>query len=351
MKRLAAFWSGMVIACSAIGGAYAQEVPAYRAEHSVTGTIRIWGPPSMSAVTKYWAEGFQKFHPGARIETTLKGSATAMPGLYSGRADIALLGRENNLTDDNGFGRVKQYKPLRIALMGGSLDVPGKADALVVFVHKDNPLERLSLDQLDAIFGYEHRRGLASIRTWGELGVMGEWSEQPIRLHAYDAQTGTGDFFRRVVLGGSHKMNWDRLIEYKDARRADGTIRKAAEQSIEAMRDDRYAMAISSLRHANDTIKPLALANTTAGPYHFATRQTLIARSYPLARPTYAFVDHAPGSAFDPNLREFLRYALSREGQADVLRDRGYLPLSAEALAQGVKTLDETNRVGKVGAR
>lgn len=322
----------IVVACLALGltcAAVRAEAPAYVPRGTVQSTIRIWAPQPMAAVAQYWTEGFRRFHPDARIEWTLKGSAAGVPGLYSGKADIALLGRENNLTDDNGFGRVKQYPPMRLQLMGGSLGVPGKSDALVVYVHRDNPLARISLAQLDAAFGVEGRRGVAPIRTWGDLGVDGEWASQPIHLHGYDIQTGTGGWFRREVLQGSFKLHWDGLREYKDARHGDGTSYKAAAQIADAMRDDRLGLAIGSLRYRTEAMKPIAVAADATGPYVDATRQSVIERRYPLARSTYAFIDRPPDTVIRPDVAEFLRYALSREGQADVDRDRGYLPLPA----------------------
>lgn len=345
MTSLSKILIGLVCASLVYTNVSAAETPTpYRVEQPVSETIRIWGPASMSAVTRNWVEGFKRFHPDAKFEITLKGSASAMPGLYSARADIALIGRENNLTDNNGFGRVKQYKPLRLELMGGSVAVPGKGDALVVLVHKDNPIAQLSVDQLDALFGYERRRGLPAIRTWGDLGLVGEWADKSVNLHTYDLRTGTGDYFRRIVLGGSHKMNWDAITEYKDSRRSDGTLRKAAESISAAASLDRYALAISSLRHVPETLKPIALAASADQPYVQANTESVIARSYPLSRPTYAFVDVPPGKAMEPKLREFLRYALSVEGQNDIARDRGFVPLSSERSATQLQVL-EASRV------
>src|SRR5258708_22327637 len=177
----------------AILGARAEEgIPAYQPEGAVVGSVRIWGHPYMAGVAKRWSEGFARFHPGAKVEARLIGSDTAIPGLYSGNADIALMGRENDVTDDNGFSRPKQYKFTRLELMNGSLAVPDKSDALVVFVHKDNPTLRLTLAELDAIVGCERRRGHAAILTWGDLGLGGEWADKPVHPHIYDAGTRTG---------------------------------------------------------------------------------------------------------------------------------------------------------------
>ncbi len=301
----------------AILGARAEEgIPGYQPEGAVAGSVRIWGHPYMAGVAKRWSEGFARFHPGAKVEARLMGSDTAVPGLYSGNADIALMGRENNITDDNGFSRPKQYKFTRFELMNGSLDAPGKSDALVVFVHKDNPLARMTLAELDAIVGCERRRGSAPIRTWGDLGLGGEWAARPIRVHTYDADTGNGIFFQHVVMRDSRKMNWERITEYKDRRNHDRSVLRAGQQIVDAVGNDRYALGISGARFAIPQAKALALAEKEGGAYYLPTRETLVARSYPLARATYAFVDVPPGKPMDAKVREFLRYVLSREGQA-----------------------------------
>jgi phosphate transport system substrate-binding protein len=305
------------------------------------GTLRIWGQENMSAVVKYWAEGFQRFHPEIKVEPRLMGSATAVPGLYSGQADIALLGRENNVTDDNGFSRPKQYKFQRFELMNGSLDVVGKTPALAVLVHRDNPVAKLTLAQLAAIAGCDHRQGSHEVLTWGQMGATGAWADKPIRLYTYDAETGTGLFFLHVVLNDSRKLNWDRVKDYKDIKRADGSIYRAAEQIVNALRADPYGVAVSSLRYATADVKPVAIAAKDGGPFVLPTRDPVVARTYPLSRSTYAIVDQPPGKPLDAKVKEFLRYTLSREGQADILRDRGYLPLSLDVLAEQWKKIKD----------
>ena len=119
--------------------------------------IRIWGPDAMREVAQRWADSYRAVHPELRFELTMKGSDTAMPGLYTGKADIALLARETTITDDNGFLRNKSYPPTRLELMRGSLATPGKAPALVLLVHAANPLRAITLDQITALFGCKGR--------------------------------------------------------------------------------------------------------------------------------------------------------------------------------------------------
>lgn len=335
---------GLVIACAVSAQAWAQELasaPQYQPGQKVSGTISIRGDESMSAVTRNWAEGFRRYQPDINFDIRLMGTATAMPALYTNQADIALLGRESNVTDDSGFLHVLYYTPIRFELMTGSLDAPGKTYALVIYVHKDNPLSKLTLAQVDAVFGCEHRRGLNDIRTWGQLGLTGEWKDKPINLYGYDAETGTGQFFLHTVLADSRKMNWEHLKEFKGIRNADGSTYESGQQIIDALRRDRFGLAVSGVRYANPEVKVVALAARDGGPFYQATKENLVARNYPLTRVTYAFVNQPPGKPIDPKVKEFLRYVFSREGQQDTARGGGgFLPLGQEAIQEQLRKLN-----------
>jgi phosphate transport system substrate-binding protein len=313
----------------------------YQPHQRVAGTIRIWGDEHMAGVTSLWAAGFKKFQPGVHFEYQLKGSGAAMPGIYHNVADLALLGRESDLTDDNGFFKsVGGYPPLRLELMNGSLTEPEKSGAPALFVHKDNPLAKLTVVELDAIFGDEHRRGSRNIRTWGDLGLTGEWTDKPIMLYAADAESEAGMHFTRTVLAESRKMNWDHLTEFSEGKRADGSLLASGAQIVDALRKDRYGLALANVRYARPEVRTLAIAANEAAQHFQPTRENLISRKYPLARRTYAFVNRRPGKPVEPALREFLRYVLSQEGQKDIVRERGYLPLAGDVLAEQARKLD-----------
>lgn len=323
------FLPAAVLALCAVN-ASGQEGAPYVPRQAVADTIRVWGDEHMAGVCRRWAEGFRQFHPRAEFVFQLDGSGTAMPGIYHQVADLALLGRESDLTDDNGFFKsAGGYPPLQLELMNGSVDDPAKSGAPAVFVNRDNPLSRLTLAQLEAIFGDEHRRGPRNIRTWGDLGLGGEWKDQPITLYAPDAESEAGVNFTRAVLLESRKMNWEHLTELADGR-----------QAVEALHTQRYGMAIANLRYADPAVKVLAIAAHEAAPYVVPSRKSVIDRSYPLARRTYAFVNRKPGQPIQPALREFLRYVLSLNGQRDIVLEGGYLPLSAGVLDTELKKVD-----------
>jgi phosphate transport system substrate-binding protein len=320
-------WIVLVLCVLAVRAQSVGSPPRYQAEPKVDGVIRIWGDEQMETVMKRWQSGFRKQHPSVRFETKLLGTGTGMAGLYSGVADIAVLGRDATSSEVMAFEWVFKYKPQSVQVATGSLDVPGKTFAIGVLVNKDNPLTKLTLTQLDAIFGTEHRRGARNIRTWGDLGLMGEWKDKPINVYGYDTETNTGSFFKRAVLNGSDKWNCD-LREFADSKQPNGSQLDAGQRISEALAHDRYGIAYGNLRYVDRQVKPVALSLTDEGPFYEATKENLIQRKYPLTRAVSFYVNRAPGQPLDPKVKEFLRYILSQEGQQEVGQDRDFMKLS-----------------------
>jgi phosphate transport system substrate-binding protein len=267
------------------------------------------------------------------------GTASAIGALYAGAGDLAIMGREIRPFEISAFERVFRYPPLGVDITTGSLDIRNMDFALNVFVHKNNPLGKLTLTQVDAIFGCEHLRGPRNIRTWGELGLTGEWKDKPINVYGFPINRGFAVFFQDAALGGSRKWNED-LKEFGDVRQPDSTLRDGGLRILEALARDPYGIAYSNLHYMNGQVKPLALAATDGGPYYEATKENLIQRKYPLTRFITTFVNRAPGRPLDPKVKEFLRYILSREGQQEVVRDGNYLPLSEEAVLAQLRKLE-----------
>ena len=298
--------------------------------------IRIWGTPAMLGLAEQWAEVYSGRHPGVRFEYVMKGSDSAIHGLVGGVADIALMGRENDIVDDNGFSRPKQYHAMRIEIATGSVSVPGKSDAIAVMVHRDNPLASLTLDQLARIVDCGDQR--RPIATWGDLGVKGARAGRPIRVHAYDFSTRTGLWFQNRVTGKDRRMCWDRIAEYSDMRRLDGTTAAAADRAGDGGRSDPDALVIANAAQARAGLKLVALGEK--GKSLLPTRANIASRAYPLTRRAYAFIDRAPGKAVAPHILDFLRFVLSAEGQKLVERDNGYLPLDRQIAAAQLSILE-----------
>jgi ABC-type phosphate transport system substrate-binding protein len=212
----------------------------------------------MAALLNRWQAEYRKTHPAVQFENKLMGSASAMAGIYTGVAELAWMGHELRTEESMAFEWVFQYKALGIEVATASVDQYDHGAQLVIFVHRDNPITRLNLAQLDAIFGSEHRRGSPNIRTWGELGLNGEWAAHQIHPYGYDAETEAGSFFRGTVLSGSYKWNCD-LTAFRDEQLADGKTVDAAPHILAALTTDRYGIAYAKVRYATPNVKTLAL--------------------------------------------------------------------------------------------
>ena len=303
-----------------------------------TTVIRSWGNEEMSGVLDRWQAGFRKTHPGVQFENKLMGPASAMAGIYTGVADLAWMGHELRTEESMAFEWVFQYKALGVEIATASLDRYDHGAQLVIFVHRDNPIGKLTLEQLDGIFGSEHRRGGKNIRTWGDLGLTGEWATRPIHPYGYDAETEAASFFRQTVLSESYKWNCE-LKAFRDAQLSDGRIVDAAPQIVAALAADRDGIAYAKLRYAQPRVKALALAGNGAN-YVEPLREAVQKRMYPITRSIAVYLNRDPGQPANPAVKEFLRYVLSRDGQREIELDGGYLSLTPEMAAAQLRKLD-----------
>ncbi len=304
-------------------------MPRYRAEAAREGTLRVLGNSHMETLMRLWEQGFRRHHPGTAFQDKYLGTANAIAGLYLETADLALMGREIMPMEDIAYRRAFPEGPLGIAVATASFNVPLETFAFAIFVNRRNPIGKLSLRELDAIFGCERKLGApAAITTWGDLGLGGEWAARPIRMHGYETTSGLGYFFEQTVLGGSHKWNCG-LHEYANAYAADRKLlANAGDLIVKAVEQDDAAIGFCGFGHATGGVKALALEGRDGGSVAL-TRENVANRTYPLTRTVYIFIRRKPAT---PLVLEFLRYVLSAEGQQDVARQNVYLPLPAGAV-------------------
>ena len=329
------------------------DLPHYVPRARITGEIRLWGSNYFSDgnLARYWQEGFAQFHPGATFTYHLKSPTSAIPSLYTGVADIGVgkVTFESTLTFQRQFG----YLPLKLTVVTGSLDVAGWHDAQCIFVHKDNPLAQLSISQLDGIFGSmrsggwqgiewhpEFARGPESdIRTWGQLGLAGEWATRPIHVYGLDPRNGAAIGFSNRVLKGSDKWS-ETLRMYANFARPDGSLAISATMLVQDVGRDPSAIGYGGIENLTPKTKVLAVAAEDGGPYIKPTLRSVQDRSYPLADEVYMVLNRPPGRRLDPKLDEYLRYVLSREGQEAVERDGKYLPLTGALVREQLQKLN-----------
>jgi phosphate transport system substrate-binding protein len=319
----------------------AEQLPLYQPHEQVSGTIRIGGSHHHDVLLKNWEEGFHAVQPGVRFENTLKSTANAVPALSFGLIDIGIMGRGILPLETLEFRRELRYPPTELAVATGSYDVTLETAAFAIIVRKDNPLAQLSLKQLDAIFGYEHKRGASqNIRTWDQLGLTGEWVGKSV--HTYGFAIARFDrFFEDVVFAGSSKWNPD-IHEYSDVYPPDGNPPPTIFSGTLMMKDlaqDKYGIAYCSIASLTPQVKAIALSEADSGPFVPLTAENVANRSYPLSRSIYMYVNRAPGKALEPAIEEFLRYILSRDGQRQVSLQKVYYPLTPALVQAGLNTL------------
>src|SRR5262245_57128508 len=117
----------VALASVSVAGQNLESLPHYHSSQAVSGTIRIWGNDRMQDLMDHWQAGFRKYQPNVRLETKLLGTGTGMAGLYTGAADLALMGRYSTAKEIQAFEWVFKYRPLGVDVATGSLAAPGKA--------------------------------------------------------------------------------------------------------------------------------------------------------------------------------------------------------------------------------
>jgi phosphate transport system substrate-binding protein len=339
-------------------------IAQYVPEQKIEGTIRQWGNNYLadSGLMKVWQDEFRKHHPNVKFEDNLYSSSVAFPGLISGAADLAPMGRQALWDELKGFERegakggdegVGSTEVVEIIMATGSYNVRGWTFALGVYVHKDNPINQLTIDQLDGIFGSQRDGGwngltwdtsLArgpekNIRTWGQLGLKGEWANKPIQVYGYNMKYHFNDEIDKKVLKGSSKWN-ETMRAFSNAAglKADGTLTAGGELIMNALSNDRFGIAYTGIPFLTPQTKALAL-DAGDGKFVPLTLETVQDRSYPLIRDVYYYFKREKGKPVDPKVREFLRYVLSREGQTAIQQDAKYLPLPASVVREQLEKL------------
>ena len=329
---------GIVLVTATYGSCALQQttLPAYSPVAIQSGIIRSWGDDAMRSTMTAWERAFRIYHPEITFQDTLLGTATSMAGIITSTSDLSLMGRPVTVNEVIGFEWVFRVKPLGIQVMNGSLLAEGRSPALAVFVSRSNPLQQISISQLAAILGCP--ADSKEPVTWALAGAGGVWRNKPIHAFLYDNQTGTGAFLQQAIQSNKDCWNWEIVREFKDTTRQDGSAYPAAEQIVEALKHDPSGLAISTLAYADPEIKALSLAGSGAAVP--LTRETITSSSYPLARGVYIYINRGKDKPVDPKVKEFLRFILSREGQALVQDQGDYLPLNPTMAQEQWKKLE-----------
>ena len=322
MNQRSLIRAGLALAAlSTTGWAQAVEVdkrlPEYSPTSAVSGTIKSVGSDTMNNLMSLWGEGFRSVYPSVKIEIEGKGSSTAPPALIAGTSTFGPMSRQMKKGELDAFEAKFGYQPLAI---------PTSIDMLAVYVHKDNPIEGLTLQQVDAIFSKTRKGGLErDIRTWGDLGLTGEWANKPISLYGRNSASGTYGYFQKIALFTG---------DYKDSVKE----QPGSSSVVQAVASDKYAIGYSGIGYKTADVRAVPLAYDKGSPMIAAQADNAYSGEYPLSRFLWLYVNRKPNTDLDPLRAEFLRYVMCREGQKDVVKD-GYYPVTAEIASDNLRKL------------
>ncbi|MBI3603618.1 MAG: phosphate ABC transporter substrate-binding protein [Nitrospirae bacterium] len=310
----------------------------------VSGTMRLAGSDTMQPLINRLASEFRRRHPDVQVTISGGGSAIILQeflgtekskvervttgGLIvtmkkSETAGSVLLAASSRPLSDQ---EVEQfvvrygYEPLAF---------PVAMDAVGIYVHRNNPMPSLTLDQVDAIFSTTRQRGAPeAINRWGQLGLSNGWENAQIRLYGRNQKSGTQGFFKDHVL-----LSGDFVPSIQEE--------PGAASVILALGRDPFGIGYSGIGLQASTVRLVPLAEKSGMPAVAPSLPSVMDGSYPLRRFLYFFISKAPQTPFSPVAREFLAFANSRDGQEAVIR-AGFYPLPLKQAEQNLAILTST---------
>ena len=315
------------------------------------GVIRIHGTELTQHLIHLWEDGFLKQHPLPRFNDQMW--PTGFSGLAADTADINVMGHEAWYSDLKALEGMWGYDPQEIIYATGGFNLKkGNTPATIFFINKDNPLRGLTIEQIDGIFGAARTGGWKGtqwdtsvargpekdLRTWGQLGLTGQWADKPIHVYGLDATLSNwSGMIQRVAFQGGDKWN---PAMHEIVR---GGVEFPADAEIVAdVGDDPYGIGFNLARvvQNNAAVTAVPIAKTAAGPYVQASDQTCYDRTYPFANQLEIYINHKPGTPIAPRIKAFLSYILSREGQQAVVDDGIFIPLNPQILNAELRKLE-----------
>lgn len=307
MNRLTAALAASVFLMGA--PAMAQSVdpalPNYEAVSGVSGNLVSIGSDTLNNLMTLWSEGFRGFYPNVAVQIQGAGSGTAPPALVEGTAQFGPMSRPMRGTEIEEFEARYGYPPIPMR---------GAIDGIGVFVHKDNPIECLSMQQVDAIFSSTRSGGAdAAITTWGEAGLTGDWADRPVAMYGRNSASGTYGYFREVALFGG-----DYSPEVRE--------QPGSSTVIQGVASDIGGIGYSGIGYATADVRAVAISAEPGGECFEPSAEHAGSGAYPIARFLYIYMNVDPNADLEPLRAEFVRYVYSQEGQADVIR-AGFIPV------------------------
>jgi len=308
---------GMTALSAVADTAVDASIPGYKKVSGISGNLSSVGSDTLANLMTLWAEDFKREYPNVNTQVQAAGSSTAPPALTEG---VANLGPMSRMMKDDEIAKFEQkygYKPT---------PVPVAVDALAIFVHKDNPITGLTMQQLDAVFSSTRTCGApADVKSWGQLGLTGAWSSRDVQLFGRNSVSGTYGYFKETALCKGDFKN--------------GVNEQPGSASVvQSVSTAVNGIGYSGIGYKTASVRTVPLAKKDGGKFIEANAVNALSGEYPLSRYLYIYVNKKPNQPLAPLEREFIKLVLSQSGQQDVVKD-GYIPLPAKVIEKYTQSL------------
>ncbi|GAA0790062.1 MULTISPECIES: PstS family phosphate ABC transporter substrate-binding protein [Pseudomonadati] len=290
-----------------------QTLPVYEKTSGVSGNLSSVGSDTLANMMTLWAEEFKHIYPNVNIQIQAAGSSTAPPALTEGTSQFGPMSRKMKPNEVESFEKHFGYQPtaIRVAI-----------DALAVFVHKDNPIKGLSIEQIDGIFSSTNKCGGNQVERWGDLGLDGNWAAKDVQLYGRNSVSGTYGYFKEKAL-------------CKGDFRANVNEQPGSASVVQSVSQGLNAIGYSGIGYKTAGVKAVAVSKK-GDKFIEATSANAANGTYPLSRYLYVYINKHPNKDLSPMDREFIRYILSKQGQQVVEKD-GYVPLPSSVIAKDLE--------------
>lgn len=261
-----------------------------------THTIANIGSDTMLQLAMAWSEAYPE--PGVSVEVNGGGSGVGIAGLINGSVDLANSSRAFE---------EKEAADLRAKFGKEPIGVTVGYDALSIYVHRDNPLQEITLEQLAGIYSKDGK-----IRTWSDLGVGPIPGAQGDEIIAISRQnnSGTHHYFKEAVVGK------------KGVLRPDCVNQNGSADVVNLVATTPNAMGYSGMGYRTDAVRILKVAKRSGEPAILPSIASTLDKSYPIARPMFVYTAGEPAA----HIKKYIDWILSEPGQS-LLAENGYVPL------------------------
>lgn len=294
-------------------------LPGYDKQSGVSGNVISIGSDTLANLMSFWTEEFKHLYPNVSIQVQSAGSSTAPPALTEGTSNLGPMSRKMKAKEIAAFEKKFGYKPMAIAVA---------IDALAVYVNKDNPIDGLTIPQVDAIFSVTRKCGFPTdITSWAQLGLTGDWANRSIQLYGRNSVSGTYGYFKKKALcKGDYKNNVNE--------------QPGSASVVQGVTKSLNGIGYSGVGYKTSGVKFVPVSKKEGDKFIEPSPSSALKGTYPLSRFLYVYVNKHPNKPVSPIVLEFIKMVLSKVGQEIVVKD-GYVPLSAKIAAKELAKLSK----------